>query len=75
MSEKTPQQEFDEKYISSSEICKTLEVNRSSILYARKTGLLPEPIIIGEGHTCLWLRNEVQEKLNAWKLMLGIRRG
>lgn len=42
--EKTAQQEFDEIYITSSEIGQELGVCRATLVNARRRGLLPDPI-------------------------------
>jgi hypothetical protein len=74
--DKTPQQVFDETYISASEICRTLDVTRGAVTNAQKRGLLPEPIKLeqGGGYLCLWVRQQVQPALNAWALMLTTRK-
>lgn len=74
--DKTPQQVFDETYISASEICRTLDVTRGAVTNAQKRGLLPEPIKVvqGDAYLCLWLREQVQPKLDAWNIMLQARR-
>lgn len=74
--DKTPQQVFDETYISASEICRTLDVTRCSVTNAQKRGLLPEPIKLEQGgaYVCLWLRGQVQPALDAWALMLAARK-
>lgn len=69
------QQEFDEVYITSSEICKRLRINRSSIVQARARGVLPDPILVNGGHVSLWKRSEVQTHLAAWEAALQSRRG
>lgn len=61
----TAQEEFDAKYISSSEICKTVGVTRAAVIQARKKGILPDPINIDD-HLFLWLRADVTEKIDAW---------
>lgn len=69
------QQSFDEIYISSTEICRDFQVSRAAILYARKRGILPEPITIAGVKAQLWKRAAVMENLNAWKIALKSRRG
>ena len=44
--EKTAQQEFDEIYITSSEIGQELGVCRATLVNARRRGLLPDPIVV-----------------------------
>lgn len=67
------QEEFDRKYISSSEICKTLQISRPTLMSARKRGLLPDPIAIGN-QIYLWERERVKENLDAWAIILKVRR-
>ena len=69
------QKEFDKKYITSSEICNTLDDCRTTILQARRSGRLPDGISVGEGQLYLWERAVVTPYLNAWKLLLDVRRG
>jgi hypothetical protein len=68
--------EFDSKYITAAEIIKTLNITRSNLLYARKTGKLPvDPIILNEGRLFIWERQKVQHYLDAWHIILDARRG
>lgn len=68
------QREFDERYITSSEIMDTLDVTRTTILLARRTGKLPDPIDI-QGKIFIWERDKVKDYLAAWKVVLDARRG
>lgn len=68
------QREFDEKYITSSEIMDQLGVTRTAIFNARQTGKLPDPIDV-QGQIFIWERDKVQPYLNAWKIVLDVRRG
>lgn len=68
------QREFDERYITSSEIMDTLGVTRTTILLARCTGKLPDPIDI-QGKIFIWERDKVKDYLAAWKVVLDARRG
>lgn len=68
------QREFDERYISSTEIMRTMRVTRTTILSARRTGKLPEPIDI-QGKIFIWERGKVKPYLDAWKIVLDVRRG
>lgn len=74
-SNKTAQERFDEKYITSTEISKTLNVERSSILHARNRGLLPEPVVVKGVRAFIWEREPLQQYLDAWKITLASRRG
>lgn len=70
----TAQTRFDSVYISSGDICKLMNISRPSLLHARRRGLLPDPIVVNEGHLYLWERETVQQYLDAWKLILQVRR-
>ncbi|MBN6046745.1 hypothetical protein JYK13_22620 [Citrobacter sp. ku-bf4] len=72
---KTAQQEFDETFITSSEIGKELDVCRATIVNARRRGLLPEPIVVNGAQIYIWKRDIVRPYLDAWKVMLQARRG
>lgn len=65
---------FNDQYISSSEIMEKLNVTRTTILSARRTGKLPDPIDI-QGKIFIWERDKVTPYLNAWKMVLDVRRG
>lgn len=65
---------FDKQYISSSEIMKDLKVTRTALFTARMTGKLPDAINI-QGKIFLWERCKVQPYLEAWKMVLNVRRG
>lgn len=68
------QQEFDERYITSSEIMEKLDVTRPTILFARRTGKLPNPIDI-RNKIFIWERAKVTPYIEAWKIILDARRG
>lgn len=72
---KTPQQEFDELYITSSEIGQSLGVCRATIVNARRRGLLPEPIVVNGAQICIWQRATVSPYLETWRKQLLARRG
>lgn len=73
--EKTAQQEFDEIYITSSEIGQELGVCRATLVNARRRGLLPDPIIVNGAQIFIWKRHHVRPYIDAWRLMLQARRG
>lgn len=72
---KTSQELFDERYITSTEIQKELGVERSTILNARRRGMLPDAIVVRGVRAFIWEREKIQPYLNAWKLSLKVRRG
>lgn len=73
----TPQEEFNQTYITSREVRLYLNVSRSTIVQGKERGLLPEPIVIdgGGGQVQLWKRDQVMPMLESWLLMLKARRG
>jgi hypothetical protein len=68
------QKRFDEQYITSSEIMRDLKVSRVTILLARRSGKLPEPIDV-QGKIFVWEREKVKDYLASWKHVLDVRRG
>lgn len=71
----TQQEQFDETYITSSEICRELNITRSTIVTGRRRGLLPKPIVVNGAQIQIWHRSEVRPYIDAWKEKLGLRRG
>lgn len=65
------QERFDKTYISSSEICQRLGINRSSVFYGIRNGKLPEGITIkrpdGGVHIILWIRADAEPLLADWQ--------
>lgn len=68
------QEQFDKSYISAAEIMKTMGVSRGALLYARRTGRLPNEISINQGQIFIWVRSEVTPYLERWKAALDFRR-
>lgn len=68
------QRAFDKKYITSSEIQKELRIERSTLLNARRRGMLPNPVIVQGVGAFIWEREELQPYLDAWRLSLACRR-
>ncbi len=71
----TAQQKFDELYITGFEIAQRLNVPRSTVLHARRRGMLPDPIAVPGSGAFIWERASVQKHLDAWALNLQARRG
>lgn len=71
----TPQQRFCRLYITSSEICRLLNVTRPAVMEAAKRGLLPEPIVISPNSPHVWERAIAAPSLEAWRIVLNARRG
>lgn len=68
------QEEFDRTYITTTEICRRLELSRSTVHVARATGKLPNPVDV-QGQLYIWKRADVEPYLQAWKTILDARRG
>lgn len=66
---------FDETYITAAQIMRDLNVTRSAVLYARRRGFLPDPIILNDGRIYIWEKKHIQANLDAWKLVLNTRKG
>lgn len=64
------QQEFDNKYISSTEVCQQLKIHRTSVLLAVRTDRLPPPIVLrrpnGDPQLMLWERHILIPILAEW---------
>lgn len=69
------QEYFDKTYITSAEILRDLGISRSSLLNARKRGMLPNSISLNDGRLFLWERAAIQKNLDAWRITLGVRKG
>lgn len=74
MSTPTAQDRFNDKYVSSREILKRLNVTRPTISKARSRGILPDPIIIHDTLIYLWEREIVEPYIAAWELLLNAKR-
>lgn len=68
------QERFERRYITSSEIAKRMGVNRTSVMHARRRGLLPDPIVVNESLVTVWERSTVEPFLKAWETVLTVRR-
>lgn len=75
MTEPSAQSRFDSTYITSGEICNRLQVAKSSIVHARKRGILPDPVVVSDGQFYLWERTTINPYLDAWEISLNSRRG
>lgn len=69
------QKRFDETYITSTDLQRELGVSRAAVLYARKRGALPEPIVVNDGQLTMWERATLKPYLDAWVKELNARRG
>lgn len=61
------QEEFDRKYITSSEVALLLGVGRSTVHHARREGRLPNAIMLPGQSMALWVRDDLQPHLAAWR--------
>jgi predicted DNA-binding transcriptional regulator AlpA len=75
LEKESAQMRFDKNYITSAEIMQRLDISRSAILYARKTGKLPGAIEVQPGVLYIWEREKVEPYIGAWKMLLDARRG
>jgi hypothetical protein len=66
---------FDSTYITAHQIMSDLEISRPALLYARRSGKLPDPIILNDGRLYIWELKDIQVTLNEWKEALNTRRG
>jgi hypothetical protein len=64
---------FDKAYITASEIMRELDIQRSSFLHLRRSGKLPDPIVVNEGRLFIWEREVVRPYLDAYKMMHKIK--
>jgi hypothetical protein len=72
--ENSAQARFVAAYVTSSEVCQTLGVTRTSVLAARRRGALPEPIRVNDCTIMIWERQAVTPYLMAWGAILAARR-
>lgn len=68
------QQNFQDRYISSTEICKYLNITRPALLQGRRRKQLPEPIVPQGANVCLWEREQVWPIIEQWRQELDSRR-
>lgn len=67
----TAQERFDEKYITSSEIVKRLNISRPAVYFRRKQGLLPDSITILGQQLVIWERKQIEPYLLQWETHLN----
>lgn len=68
------QERFERAYITSSEICKRLEVTRPAIHFRRQSGLLPNPISVYGKQILIWERDAIEPWLKRWKASIDAKR-
>lgn len=75
----TRQEQFDAKWISSTEICQRLAVARATVFNGAKAGKLPEGVVIrrpdGGAHITLYDRAEAEPMLIEWAKAIASRKG
>ena len=64
------QQRFNAAYITTTEVQRKLGVSRAAVLYARRRGILPEPIVVNDGQLTIWEREALQPYYDAWRAKL-----
>lgn len=73
------QEEFDKKYMSTTEVCLQLKVHRTTVLLALRTGRLPDAIVLrrpnGEPQVMIWERETIQPYLTEWAANRAQRAG
>lgn len=72
--QQTAQQRFNTAYITSTEIMTLLDVSRVAVFRARKSGTLPDPVVISGSHLLMWERAAVTPHLKAWAQRLAHKR-
>jgi predicted DNA-binding transcriptional regulator AlpA len=70
----TSQTKFDSEYITASEAMQFLGITRAAFLYGRRTGKVPEPIVLNEGRLFMWKRAEINGPLRVWKEAIDLRK-
>ena len=69
------QKTFDEKYITSREVCERLKVTRPALHNRRKVGKLPNPIVTFNGQLVMWEREFITAYLDEWETQIKASRG
>lgn len=70
----TEQEKFNSLYITASEICEELEIQRSAVLYERRKGDMPEAMRLNEAGEFFWLREPMIPYMAMWAQRLHIAR-
>lgn len=65
--ELTAQERFDEQYVTSTEICARLKINRATLLFARRRKKVPEGISTGLHNVMVWERSVIEPYLEKWQ--------
>lgn len=68
----SPQQiDFDQKYITASEIATVCDVSRVTVHNARHRGILPNPILVGPNMIFIWEREPLRPYIEQWRSQLA----
>lgn len=65
---------FRKDYMTSTEICEEMGINRSTLVFAQKSGRLPSAIRVCGSHVSIWRRETVRPHLDAWKVIYRQRK-
>ncbi len=57
--------EFREKYVTSGEICRRVNITSAALSLAKKAGRFPMPLELGE-RIDIWLRADVEKLIQQW---------
>jgi len=71
----TPTELFNSLYITSSEVCKMLEIPRATIVSGKNNGKLPNCIEVPGVNLTIWERAPLLPFIKEWKINLDKRRG
>lgn len=52
-----------------------MQVSRTTVHQACKRGLLPDAVLVSDSLTRIWERATVRPYLDAWRVVLAVRRG
>ena len=63
----TAQARFNEMYITSPELCKVLNIKRSTLCKKVKCKMLPEPVQVNGSQIHIWERETIKPFLNSCK--------
>ena len=70
----TPQERFNQTYITATEICARLKIARTQLMFAHQRGSVPEPITMQTKTMFIWERAIVEPYLVKWEASLAVFR-
>lgn len=65
---------FKRDYMTSTEICEEMGINRSTLVFGQKTGRIPPAIRVCGSHVFIWRRETIRPHLEAWKAVYRHRK-